>query len=146
MVLGGAVVALVLGLAAAGCGDDDDDTGGGDGTSTDDRAAVCDARDDLDDEIQDLDQVDLTETSIADVREILDDIGDDLSAIEDARSTQLTPFVDDLRSSLSGLTDTLADLGSGSSLSEAADSVTSSLDEVKTSAQELATAAETECD
>ena len=137
--LGAGVMALVLVAGvAAGCGDDDDDAAGG--------SALCDAKDDLDGEVADLGDVDLTETSIADIRDILGALGDDVSTIEDASSDQLQPFVDDLRSSLSGLTTTLGDLGSSSSLSAAADSVTSSLDEVKTSAQDLATAASTECD
>lgn len=144
--LGIGLAALVVAGSLAACGDDDDDDDdAATGLDADEKETVCDARDDLDEEVRDLGEVDFVDTSVSDIQGILDDIGDDISEISDVRSDQLQPFVADVRSSLDDLTDTLGDLGSSSSLSDAADSVTDALDQVKTSTQDLVTAAGTEC-
>lgn len=133
------VVGAGLGLTAmallGACGDDE--------SASDE---VCDARDDLDENVTELRDLDLGATSINDVQDILGDINDDLTDMRDADEDRLSPQIDDLESSVDDLGSAVADLGSSSSLDAAADTLRDALGNVGDAAEELRTAAASDCD
>ena len=133
----GVVAGLVVCLAFVGaCGDDDDD----------DTSAMCEAKDDLDDNIDKLENVDLADTSINDVTSDLDDLKTSLSDLNSAAKDDLKPQVDDMTSSLEALQSAITDLGSSGSLSDAGTAIMESLEQVQTAAEALKTAAKDACD
>jgi len=111
----------------------------GDDESADDK--VCDAREDLDENVRELSDVG-TSTSVDDLEDTVGDIREDLSELGDANQERLQPQVDDLRDALGS---TLSDLPSSDSLSDALDSVESAVGNVTDAAGELSDKAKEDC-
>lgn len=133
---GRAAVGLATVLALLGaCSDGDDDA----------ESRLCDAQDDLDEDVGELRDLDLSSTSIDDVRDILDDIGEDLRDMRNANSDRLSPEIDALDTSVDDLNSAIGDLGSSSSISDAADTIRDALSSVADSAGDLKTAAKDDC-
>jgi hypothetical protein len=116
-------------LLLAGCGDDDDA-----------QSAVCDAQSQLDTDVDQLQNVDLADTSVNDLEGMLSDIGDDVQNLADAASDELSPEIDAVSSALDDLGSTIDDLGSSASPSEAASAIQQSLSALGTAASDLKTA------
>jgi hypothetical protein len=117
-------------LLLAGCGDDDDA-----------QSAVCDAQSQLDEDVDELKNLDLSDTSVNDLEGILGDIGDDVQNLKDAASDELSPQIDAVSSALDDLDNTVSNLGSSASPSDAATAIQQSLDDLSTATSDLKTAA-----
>jgi uncharacterized phage infection (PIP) family protein YhgE len=131
---------LATGLLAvlvftAACGDDDDA----------DQSAVCDAREDIDDDVQEIGDLDLADTSVNDVTDVVGGLRDELNDLSTAAQDELSPEVDDLNSSLDNLESTIEGLGSADSLGDAGDDLRDALDQVRTSATALQDKASEDC-
>jgi hypothetical protein len=129
-VLGGACGLVGVMLVLAGCGDDDDA-----------QSAVCDAQSQLDEDVDELKNLDLSDTSVNDLEGILGDIGDDVQNLKDAASDELSPQIDAVSSALDDLDNTVSNLGSSASPSDAATAIQQSLDDLSTATSDLKTAA-----
>jgi hypothetical protein len=129
-VLGGACGLVGVMLLLAGCGDDDDA-----------QSAVCDAQSQLDEDVDELKNLDLSDTSVNDLEGILGDIGDDVQNLKDAASDELSPQIDAVSSALDDLDNTVSNLGSSASPSDAATAIQQSLDDLSTATSDLKTAA-----
>jgi hypothetical protein len=129
-VLGGGCGLVGVMLLLAGCGDDDDA-----------QSAVCDAQSQLDEDVDELKNLDLSDTSVNDLEGILGDIGDDVQNLKDAASDELSPQIDAVSSALDDLDNTVSNLGSSASPSDAATAIQQSLDDLSTATSDLKTAA-----
>ena len=116
-------------LLMAGCGDDDNG-----------QSAVCDAQSQLDEDVDQLTNLDLADTSVNDLEAILSDIGDDVQNLKDAASDRLSPEIDAVSSALDDLGSTIDNLGSSGSPSDAASAIQQSLGDLGTAAGDLKTA------
>ena len=119
----------VMSLLAGGCGDDEE-------------SAVCDAQSQLDEDVDQLKDLDLADTSVNDLEGILSDIGDDVKDLKDAGSDELSPEIDAVSSALDDLGSTVSSLGSGASLSDSASAIQQSVGALSTATSDLKTAAD----
>ena len=126
----GAGVLVGVMLLLAGCGDDDDG-----------QSAVCDAQSQLDEDVDELKNVDLSDTSVNDLEGMVSDIGDDVQNLKDAGSDALSPQIDAVSSALDDLNSTVSNLGSSASPSDAASAIQQSLGDLSTATSDLKTAA-----
>jgi hypothetical protein len=117
-------------LLLAGCGDDDDA-----------QSAVCDAQSQLDEDVDELKNLDMSDTSVNDVKGILSDIGDDVQNLKDAASDELSHQIDAVSSAFDDLDNTVSNLGSSASPSDAASAIQQSLGDLSDAASDLKTAA-----
>ena len=117
-------------LLLAGCGDDDDG-----------QSAVCDAQSQLDEDVDQLKNVDLSDTSVNDLEGMVSDIGDDVQNLKDAGSDALSPQIDAVSSAVDDLSSTVSNLGSSASPSDAASAIQQSLGDLSTATSDLKTAA-----
>ena len=115
-------------LLLAGCGDDE--------------SAVCDAESQLDEDVDQLKNLDLADTSVNDVKGIVSDIGDDVQDLKDAASDELSPEIDAVSSAVDDLESTVNDLGSSASPTDAASAIQQSLGDLGTAASDLKSAVE----
>jgi hypothetical protein len=129
-VLSGGVCGLVgVVLLLAGCGDDDDA-----------QSAVCDAQSQLDEDVDQLKNLDLADTSVNDVEAIVSDISDDVRNLRDAASDSLSPEIDAVSSALDNLGSTISNLGSSASPSDAASAIEQSVGELDDATSDLKSA------
>jgi hypothetical protein len=131
-------LSLSLALVLGACGDDDDD-------DSDDQSALCDARSDLSDDLNELQDLDLSNTTVSQLSDLLGDIGEDSREIGQAGSDSLSDEADQVTQSLRDLLGTIADLGSSDSLEDAGSSVDDALDGVRTSVENLDESASDSC-
>jgi hypothetical protein len=130
-ILGAGACGLVgVMLLLVGCGDDDDA-----------QSAVCDAQSQLDEDVDELKNLDMSDTSVNDVKGILSDIGDDVQNLKDAASDELSPQIDAVSSALDDLDSTVSNLGSSASPSDAASAIQQSLGDLSTATSDLKSAA-----
>jgi hypothetical protein len=122
----GVAGALVLGAGA--CGDDDDDA----------QSKVCDAQSQLNKDVDKLKSMDLSSTSVDDVKNTVSDIDNDLKDLKDAGSDKFKPQIDAVSSAYDSLKTTVSNLGSSSSL----DDIKSGLTNLGDAAKDLKTSAE----
>lgn len=116
-------------LLMTGCGDDDDAG-----------SAVCDAQAQLDEDIDQLQNLDLSATTVDDAEQILSNLGDDVQALRDEGSDELSPHLDAISSAFDDLGGTINDLESSASLSDAATAIQQSLGELGDATGDLQTA------
>ena len=128
----------VAGLATltllVACGDDDDASD-----------KLCDAQTDLDSDVAKLKDLDITDTSVNDIKDILGNIGDDLQSMKDAGEDKLSPQLDAVSSALDSLGTSIDNLGDSTSLSDAASSIQTALGDVGDATSDLKTAADDDC-
>jgi hypothetical protein len=110
MTTGIAVVALCVALS--GCGDDSD-SGSGTTTTEAGKAAVCTARDNLQESVTGLADLSVRAEGKDGLDAALDGVQTNLTALEDAASDAYEPQVDDVKSSLDSLKSAVGDLGEG---------------------------------
>jgi len=104
-----AVVAVLLVLAAPGCGDDEP-------SEEEARAEVCREADDLRSDLQAVTDVELRDVSVSDVEDAVDVVIDDVDGLADAASEVASAGMDDLRTAVDGLESAVADLDGDGSL------------------------------
>lgn len=134
------VLTVVLAAFAVACGDDDDDS---EATPT---PSVCDAKDDLDQSVSDLTDLDILASGTDGLTEAVDKVKTDLAALKTAASDSVAPDVEALETAVSDAEDTLSSINSDSSLNEKIDAVQEALTGIATAAQDLATTLQTEAD
>ena len=110
MTTGIAVVALCVALS--GCGDDSDP--GSDTTTTEaGKAAVCTARDDLQESVTGLADLSIAAEGKDGLDAALDGVQTNLTALEDAASDTYEPEIEEVKSSLDSLKSAVGDVGEG---------------------------------
>ena len=102
---------------------------------------MCDAQSQLDEDVDELKNLDPSDTSVNDVEGILSDIGADVQNLKDAASDELSPQIDAVSSALDDLDNTVSNLGSSASPSDAAAAIQQSLGDLSTATSDLKTAA-----
>jgi hypothetical protein len=136
------VVALV-----AGCGDDDEDTSSST-SAPGEEVSVCDARDDLDQSVDALGDVELREDGVTALTGAVAVIDESLRSLDGAAEAAQADVADEVaaaQESVDALEAAIEDLGEGATASEAVASVSTAITEVANSAGELRTALADEC-
>jgi hypothetical protein len=131
----------VLALLIASCGGDDDDSSATTASSAATPATaskeLCRQRDELEDSIKDLRNVDVVKNGTSALQEQLDTVKDNLEAFKSTAKDDFRTEIDDFQSSLDDLRSAVANVGSGGG-----SQVVSALSSAVTSGQTLLTSLE----
>jgi len=134
------IVALLASVAAA-CGDDDSSSDTGD-TST---ASVCDQRDNLNQSVNDLADLDVIAGGTDSLNAAVDRVESDLDSLAAVTSSEVQAEVDDLNEAIDRADETFSNLDDESLLAATAE-VALTIADVAIAGEALVTALAVECD
>ena len=135
------IVALLASVAAA-CGDDDDSSSDTGDTST---ASVCDQRDNLNQSVNDLTDLDVIAGGTDSLNAAVDRVESDLDSLAAATSSEVQAEVDDLNDAIDRADESFSNLDDESLLAATAQ-VALTIADVAIAGEALVTALAIECD
>ena len=135
------IVALLASVAAA-CGDDDDSSSDTGGTSA---TTVCDQRDNLNQSVNDLADLDVIAGGTDSLNAAVDRVESDLDSLAAVTSSEVQAEVDDLNEAIDRADETFSNLDDESLLAATAE-VALTIADVAIAGEALVTALAVECD